>query len=52
MTLRNAYICPKCPWIKKAHPIYGWLPTSERAVEVHQTHLCPSLKEPPDESRS
>lgn len=36
----NAYICPSCGWLQKAHPVYGWLPHNARAVEVHVDHLC------------
>lgn len=41
-TKRKIWHCPKCPWYEKAHPVYGWSRDNERAVEVHETQLCPN----------
>lgn len=33
--------CPDCPWTHSPHPTYGWSASDNRAVETHQTTLCP-----------
>lgn len=35
------WACNACPWVHAAHPVYGWSKRDDRAVEVHQTMLCP-----------
>ena len=40
----QTWTCPDCPWTHTAHPAYGWGARDDRAVEVHQTTLCPWRK--------
>lgn len=39
----KTWTCPNCDWFETAHPKYGWSKHNDRAVEVHQTQLCPML---------
>ena len=53
MTEIRVWRCPKCDWFQQQHPHYPWSKDDDRAVEVHQTMLCPGIDEPdpePDES--
>lgn len=34
--------CPKCPWVHRPHPVYGWAAHDTRAIDVHRTTLCPA----------
>jgi hypothetical protein len=49
---QQVWNCPACPWQHTAHPRYGWQRADERAVEVHQTMLCPSRVASPDREPS
>lgn len=42
MNVEKVWRCPDCSWEQRAHPDYGWQKHDDRAVEVHQTMLCPS----------
>lgn len=37
----RTWVCPDCQWTHAEHPSYGWSARDDRAVEVHQTTLCP-----------
>lgn len=39
-----AWYCPDCDWAQVPHPIYGWQTHDERAIEIHRSILCPTLR--------
>lgn len=43
--VNGRWTCPKCGWHEDKHPLFVWSPHNIRAVEVHQTMLCPKLKD-------